>query len=73
MSTIKIITTAFLFLSVLSSSEAQYKLERPVSVGVEHGLPTTIVRSVQKSKDGFIWLGTNDGLSRFDGQQVKNV
>ncbi len=49
----------------------QYKFEAPVVIGKQSGLPTTDIRSFQKGKDGFIWMGTSEGVCRFDGQQAK--
>jgi len=50
---------------------SQYKFLEPVPVSKEQGLPTNDIRAVTKSKDGFMWLGSVEGLCRFDGQQVK--
>ena len=36
------------------------------AVGLEEGLPSDVVLSVAPDGDGFLWLGTNKGLSRFD-------
>ena len=33
----------------------------------EHGLPSATVTSVLETRDGYVWLGTYDGLARFDG------
>ncbi len=33
----------------------------------ENGLPQNTVRAVLQTPDGFLWLGTEDGLARFDG------
>ena len=33
----------------------------------EAGLPSSSVEAVLQTKDGYIWLGTHDGLVRFDG------
>ncbi len=33
----------------------------------EDGLPQNIVRGIRQSADGYLWLATLDGLSRFDG------
>jgi ligand-binding sensor domain-containing protein len=32
-----------------------------------HGLPQNSVRSMLQTRDGYLWLGTNGGLARFDG------
>ena len=31
------------------------------------GLPQDTIRTIAQTKDGYLWLGTNDGLIRFDG------
>jgi len=36
---------------------------------VDQGLPQSMVNHVLQDRDGFIWLGTGDGLARFDGQR----
>jgi ligand-binding sensor domain-containing protein/signal transduction histidine kinase/CheY-like chemotaxis protein len=33
----------------------------------EEGLPNPVVRAVMQSKDGYLWLGTDECLARFDG------
>jgi signal transduction histidine kinase len=35
--------------------------------GMENGLPQNTVQSLVQTRDGFIWLGTEVGLVRFDG------
>ena len=35
--------------------------------GMENGLPQNTVQALAQTKDGFIWLGTEVGLVRFDG------
>ncbi|MEO5585132.1 MAG: two-component regulator propeller domain-containing protein [Flavobacteriales bacterium] len=35
--------------------------------GVAEGLPQSMVNQVLQDAQGFIWLGTGDGLARFDG------
>jgi ligand-binding sensor domain-containing protein/signal transduction histidine kinase len=34
---------------------------------VEHGLPQNSVRAILQTHDGYLWIGTKDGLARFDG------
>lgn len=38
-------------------------------VGVEQGLPSNDVRAILQDGQGFIWLGTPGGLTRFDGYE----
>jgi ligand-binding sensor domain-containing protein len=33
----------------------------------ENGLPQDTVRAITQTKDGFLWLGTDEGLAEFDG------
>ena len=35
----------------------------------QQGLPQDVIRAVTQTSDGFIWLGTDEGLARFDGYQ----
>ena len=33
----------------------------------QHGLPQDTVRAIAQTKDGYLWLGTDEGLAQFDG------
>ena len=35
----------------------------------QHGLPENSVACLTESRDGFLWVGTGDGLARFDGAE----
>lgn len=35
----------------------------------EHGLSQTVVNCILQGKDGFLWIGTQDGLNMYDGQK----
>jgi len=35
--------------------------------GVEDGLPATRTSKLAEDRDGFLWVGTRDGLARYDG------
>lgn len=37
----------------------------------EDGLPGNTVTAIQETPDGYLWLGTFNGLVRFDGVQFK--
>jgi ligand-binding sensor domain-containing protein/signal transduction histidine kinase len=38
---------------------------------VEEGLPQDVVFAVTQTKDGYLWLGTGNGLARFDGDHFR--
>jgi ligand-binding sensor domain-containing protein len=40
--------------------------------GVENGLPTNLIKCLIQDKKGFIWIGTPNGLVRFDGRTFLN-
>src|ERR1044072_9077408 len=44
---------------------------RIVRLGVEKGLSNNSIRTIFQDHDGFIWVGTFDGLNRFDGHEFK--
>jgi ligand-binding sensor domain-containing protein/signal transduction histidine kinase len=35
----------------------------------EQGLPQDTVRAIAQTADGYLWIGTDDGLARFDGYE----
>ena len=49
----------------------QYKLEQSVKIGKEQGFLSRDIRAIRKGNDGFMWIGTGEGLCRFDGKEVK--
>ena len=34
---------------------------------VENGLPQNVIRGIAQTPDGYLWIGTLDGIARFDG------
>ncbi len=46
----------------------QYRVE---TWGVEEGLPSLSVAVVAQTPDGYLWIGTTEGLARFDGVRFK--
>jgi len=59
------------FLLLAAGGAAQHKFEKAERFTAEDGLPGNVVRFIKKGKDGFVWIGTTDGLCRFDGAQFK--
>ncbi len=39
----------------------------------DDGLPSNVVKSITKDKDGILWIGTENGLSKYDGQKFINI
>ncbi|MBL8111275.1 MAG: hypothetical protein JNK60_00200, partial [Acidobacteria bacterium] len=54
-------------------SAAEFPPDRPLdrlvhrAFGQKDGLPNNSVNAVLQTRDGFLWLGTHEGLVRFDG------
>ncbi len=36
--------------------------------GLRQGLPQSTVHAIARTRDGYLWLGTQEGLARFDGE-----
>ncbi|MCA1752231.1 MAG: hypothetical protein LC670_10660 [Flavobacteriales bacterium] len=41
--------------------------------GVKEGLPQNTVNQVIQTRDGYIWLATESGLTRFDGVEFLSI
>ncbi len=39
---------------------------------IEEGLANPIIRNIAQDQDGYVWLGTEHGLSRFNGLEFEN-
>ena len=48
----------------VATSHAQYRFD---SWTTEDGLPQNSVNAILQTRDGYLWLGTFGGLTRFDG------
>ncbi len=66
--------SAFFFLAITTKSQAQWqKLEgRFTNYDVLDGLSDRGCNVAIEGNDGFIWIGTNEGLNRFDGEVFKH-
>jgi len=52
----------------LVSGQTSYTSE---TLTINEGLSQNTVSSIMQDKKGFIWIGTNDGLNRYDGYEFK--
>ena len=60
-----------IFLLVIGNilfSQSELRFEK---YDIRAGLSQTIINCVEQDKKGFLWIGTQDGLNRFDGYNFK--
>ena len=64
--TMKIFTGTILCLSLLTqvANRQTYSFR---NYGAENNIPNGFIYTINQSDDGFLWVGTGNGLSRFDG------
>ena len=58
----------FLFSSALFSQNYSFK-----NFGAEYGIPDGFVYTINQSDDGFLWVGTGNGIAIFDGYRYYRV
>lgn len=57
------------FLLIITSVHAQpFRIQR---LGIESGLSNNFVMGITQDRQGFIWISTESGLNRFDGQKFR--
>lgn len=73
----KAICAALVVLGQLSSTAAptdskrRLSCERPLFELVRNGFASSSCRNVLQDKDGYIWIGTDNGVARYDGLHVE--
>lgn len=67
---IRFSTIACLFLFSESSHGQAFRFK---NYKAENGLPSGVVYSLNQDNDGYLWVGTTEGLSRFDGFKFYEV
>lgn len=76
MATVATKSTLVLYLllsTILVQAQAQpLRFTNQQHFGVEEGLPLGFISGIAQDADGFLWLSTLDGLSRYDGRNFKN-
>ncbi|MBR8537421.1 hypothetical protein KDU71_17770 [Carboxylicivirga sediminis] len=59
-----------LLLFAAETGKAQVRRYSTYTFSIDDGLSQNSVTCILKDKRGFIWLGTEDGLNRYDGKEV---
>lgn len=67
---IRFSTLACLFLFSETASGQAYRFR---NYGAENALPSEVIYSVSQDRDGYLWVGTTEGISRFDGFRFYKV
>jgi ligand-binding sensor domain-containing protein/serine phosphatase RsbU (regulator of sigma subunit) len=65
------IRSASLFICLLCVNFVIAQQLRFKHITSEEGLSTNLIKTIIQDKQGFIWIGTQDGLNKYDGYQAK--
>lgn len=68
---LKVLLIALLFIVVNTDGYASFDISAERYL-LEEGLPSNSITAIIQDENGFIWIGTSDGLSKFDGLTFTN-
>jgi len=63
-----ILVLSIIFSGIISGQSYSFK-----NYGAESDIPSGFIYTINQSENGFLWIGTGNGLSRFDGFNFFNV
>lgn len=62
-----VLAVLMLVSAALAATELQFE-----ALNTADGLPQATATAITQDRDGFMWFGTQDGLSRYDGHRFRN-
>ncbi len=66
-----LLLSSLLYSTLMSAVDpGRFKFER---MSTENGLPSNTIMSIVQDREGFLWVGTYNGVCRFDGYRFKSV
>jgi len=66
----KTLMVSVFLISICSQLFAQYDRIEFERLSVEDGLSSNMINSIVSDKHGFLWIGTIDGLNKYDGHKI---
>ena len=69
----KITFVVLIFIFRFAQSGINYNLLRFNHYGNEDGLPQNVVTAIHQDNKGYLWIGTNDGLAKFNGYEFEKM
>ncbi|MDH5235576.1 MAG: PAS domain S-box protein, partial [Gemmatimonadota bacterium] len=67
------VRAALLFLATLAPATAPAQVMHFTRYGLAEGLPQSQVVAIHQDREGFLWLGTYGGVTRFDGVSFRTL
>ena len=65
--TIKTILFIIVFFPIITLSQEQYRF---TNISTENGLSNNYIRFIYQDSYGYLWIGTNEGLNKYDGTNI---
>lgn len=65
------VVTTLLFLGLVFPAVLPGQIAPAEALTIDHGLSQGMVYDLLQTRDGFLWIGTKDGLNRYDGHHFR--
>lgn len=71
---VKLILLGFILINILMPIQVSAELPENIifdKLSIDEGLSNEYVTSIFQDSKGYMWIGTRDGLNRYDGERIK--